>query len=197
MRRQISALIAAIAAAVVVDPWGAHAATMFGPICMYSLRDAPPDAPRFEDFPVRPERIAHPAAPRLDSHEARMYRTRLREGAAAGPVFAGHYAVAEWGCGSATPCAAFVDSRTGRVLFFPEIRTVYRGHVDMDLDRSGPGDRTPYYRLNSRLLIIDGMPDEDAKRDGISYFVLGRDRLKLVRFYSAATLCKDAKPYRP
>ena len=53
----------------------------------------------------------------LSSHSyARMFRTRLREGAAGGINFGGHYAAVSWGCGNECQSTLIVDLRTGKVL---------------------------------------------------------------------------------
>lgn len=44
-----------------------------------------------------------------------MYRTKLRQGTALGPNFAGHYTVVLWGCGTGCQVASVVDARTGRL----------------------------------------------------------------------------------
>ena len=48
---------------------------------------------------------------------ASRFRTRLREGAAKGPNFAGHFTVVTWGCGSSCQEHAIVDAQTGKVAF--------------------------------------------------------------------------------
>ena len=73
--------------------------------------------PKFEDYPVIEVFRGTPAAPILATAEQRMYRTRIRNGVAAGagPNFAGHYFVISWGCGSNCAMMAMVDARTGEV----------------------------------------------------------------------------------
>ena len=61
------------------------------------------------------------------------YRTRLREGAAEGPNFAGRYTVVIWGCGTGCAQMGVVDSKTGRV-YFPPIEYV-------DIIEQGRGGR--------------------------------------------------------
>jgi hypothetical protein len=95
--------------------------------------------PRFEAYPARNVFRGTPASVDLSSAEgAREFRTMLRQGAAAGPNFAGHYTVVVWGCGSPCQSFAIVDARTGRVTWGPESLTVRAG-----------------YRLDSELLIAD------------------------------------------
>ena len=48
-----------------------------------------------------------------------MLRTRIRDGAKAGPNFAGYLALVEIGCGAGRRVVRVVDVRTGRVLDFP------------------------------------------------------------------------------
>jgi hypothetical protein len=116
--------------------------------------------------------------------DARRYRTALREGAAAGPNFAGHYAVVSWGCGSSCNELAIVDMRSGQVTFDSRIRDIYSGHVgEFNFESS---------RLNSRLLVVAGMPQEDQARDGVTYFEWTGSRLKLIRFVPRMQACREA-----
>ncbi|MFN2566712.1 MAG: hypothetical protein ABR499_17080 [Gemmatimonadaceae bacterium] len=73
---------------------------------------------RFEDYAVTDTALRRPRPARVDLASAeygRMYRTKLREGAAAGPNFAGHYTIVLWGCGTSCQIVAVVDARTGRL----------------------------------------------------------------------------------
>ena len=54
---------------------------------------------RFEDYPVTAIFKGTPALPKLRLGD-RLFRTRIRKGAAKGPNFAGHYTIADWGCGT-------------------------------------------------------------------------------------------------
>jgi len=116
--------------------------------------------------------------------EAKRYRTVLREGAAGGPNFAGHYAVVSWGCGASCNDMAIVDTRSGKVTFDKRIRDNYSGHVGVFNFESS--------RINSRLLVIAGMPQEDEARDGVTYFEWTGSSLKLIRFVPRIQACRAA-----
>jgi hypothetical protein len=75
--------------------------------------------PRFAEFKVEKVFNGKPAPPVLLRPEERRFRTVLREGANAGPNFAGHYTIVEWGCGTECWQAAVVDAETGRVYPSP------------------------------------------------------------------------------
>ena len=47
------------------------------------------------------------------------YRTRIRDGLEAGPNFAGHYALIQFGCGTGCSATIIADAITGRVFNFP------------------------------------------------------------------------------
>ena len=72
-------------------------------------------APAFDQFPITETFNGKPAAPVLKEAEDRAFRTRIREGAAGGPNFAGHYTIVEWGCGAGCVSIATVDAKTGTV----------------------------------------------------------------------------------
>jgi hypothetical protein len=95
--------------------------------------------PQFEQYKVDKRYRGKPAVPVLRTPENRQYRTRIREGAKAGPNFAGHYTVIILGCG--TECASFVivDAASGRV--FSRAQKEYT---------CGPA-----FNVNSRLLTTD------------------------------------------
>jgi hypothetical protein len=95
--------------------------------------------PRFEDHPAGERFTGTPAPVDLSSAEgARRFRTVLRDGAAKGPNFAGHYTFVQWGCGSSCQSFAIVDARTGRVTF---------GNQSLSVGAD--------YRLDSRLLVAN------------------------------------------
>lgn len=81
------------------------------------LPPPPPVTARFEEHAVADTTFrGRPAPVRLETAAyGRAYRTKLREGAARGPDFAGHYTVVLWGCGSGCQIVAVVDARTGRL----------------------------------------------------------------------------------
>jgi hypothetical protein len=103
------------------------------------LVPAPAQRPSFDDFHVTVEQVARPRLDFSSNPIARRYRTVLREAIRAGPNFAGHFALAEWGCGS--PCGVFaiVDLKSGAVFHDPELINS-RG-----LD----------FKIDSRLLIVN------------------------------------------
>lgn len=82
----------------------------------------------------------------LSSHkDAKTYHTRLKEGAKAGPNFAGHYTVVSFGCGTQCQDNWVIDEKTGKII---------------DRFESVIGTK---YELNSSLLIINP-PDEKVKK---------------------------------
>jgi len=95
--------------------------------------------PKFQDYKVAKIYESKPATPVLRTRDDREYRTRIREGAAKGANFAGHYAVVILGCG--TQCSSFliVDVQNGRV--FARAQKEYACE--------------PYYNVDSRLLVTD------------------------------------------
>jgi hypothetical protein len=139
---------------------------------------------RFADFPAAPSNHAGPPAkPAVDSAEARTFRTRLREGERLGPNFAGHYTVVGWGCGSACIQFAIVDAQNGRVFFDPTLKSV---SVDNVAEAPEPDIR---YRLDSRLLVVLGAPNEDQAREGVAFYEWTGSKLKLLRLVRRAEAC--------
>jgi len=128
-------------------------------------------APTFEQFPVPEIFKGKPAAPILKTRGDRMFRTRIREGAANGPNFAGHYAIAQWGCGSACVSAELIDEKTGTVYQAPFSIVgapfdgyMYEGKYD---SRNVDSLELLSFRINSSLLIVRGCPED---KNCASYF---------------------------
>ena len=113
--------------------------------------------PKLSDFNVALGPHPHPHAPILRTPGDRRFRTHIREAAAGGVNFAGHYALATWGCGSGCAQFAIVDLNTGKVH--------HPGFDEVDFHYP-PADSTETnwqlypeifnYAPNSRLLIIEG-----------------------------------------
>lgn len=133
---------------------------------------APSDAPRFEDYPAR-EIYKGPVAPvRLDGRRARMYRTRLREDARAGPNFAGRYTVVVWGCGTGCAQMGVVDSKTGRVYFPP---FEYMDIPDVE------DEATRGFKLDSRLLVVTRNHYDGVGGYAAYYYLFDGNRFRLLR----------------
>jgi hypothetical protein len=126
-----------------------------------------------------------PVQPNVSSGRARLYRTRIREGAEQGPNFADRYTIIRIGCGAATLCVAIEDATTGQVYFPPELRSVEA----LIVDTGRVAVDTLNFRRDSRLLIVVGSPNEQRRRAGISYYTWRSGRLSLIRFTPAAELC--------
>lgn len=108
---------------------------------LVGLQTPPPPKPlpRFEDYRVDDVFKGPPAAVlTTGSKLARTFRTRLREGAAKGPNFAGRFTLVSWGCGASCQDWAVVDARTGQVS-----ESMIRTSVGAE------------FRLDSRLLLVD------------------------------------------
>lgn len=96
---------------------------------------------KFVDYPARA--WSGPVAkPRQDTRFARLFRTVLNLGAAAGPNFAGHMTIVEFGCGTSCVEWGLVDARTGQV-HRPDATPLTLVHV---------GDDALKYRRDSRSL---------------------------------------------
>jgi hypothetical protein len=96
--------------------------------------------PSFREFRVAQIYRGRPARPIFKTKEELEFRTRIRQGAAKGPNFAGHYAVVEWGGGTGTGTFVLVDVKSGQIFF----------HVDPKRGIEF------YFNLDSRLMVIDG-----------------------------------------
>ena len=135
------------------------AVTFAGPAFIY----------KFEDYPAKGTYKGTPAIVKITTKGDRMYRTVLREAAAKGPDFTGHYKVATWGCGSGCVTYAIIDSNSGEIL-------QGAGGVVSRSCKQDDSEEVLNFRLESRLLIVNGNLDDEHL--GIFYYEL-KDR-KLV-----------------
>jgi hypothetical protein len=134
--------------------------------------------PRPEDFPAGPAFTGKPVPPKLIRPYDKLFRTRIREGAARGSNFAGHYTIAEWGCGSSCVSIAVIDELTGtvypgpfRTLGFPQ----WVHFPDVAEDYYNPLT----YDIRSRVLSVKGCPED--RNCFSSYYEWTGSRFKLLR----------------
>ncbi len=108
--------------------------------------------PSFDQYaiPAAPFK-GKPASPIFKTKSERMFRTAIRDAAARGPNFAGHFTIAEWGCGAGCVSMVVVDAATGAIYPAP-----FRVLSPSNGDNAEPLS----YNLNSRLLIARGCPEE-------------------------------------
>jgi hypothetical protein len=136
--------------------------------------------PAFDQFGVDEIFTGKPAPPQITGKH-KSYRTMIRRGAAKGPNFAGHYTIADWGCGTSCVSMAIIDAKDGRVHDGPF------GYLGWGLPLKYEGRYSPAsesfrplsYRVDSRLLIVRGCPQDE---NCASYFYEWTDsRFKLLR----------------
>lgn len=158
----------------------------------FTSADVGPGAPRFPDYATAPQRLR--PAPVKMTRDFSIFRTKIRNAAAEGPNFAGHFTFASWGMAIGQRCWAIVDSKTG----------VIHAEAMPGPDRPGPYSsqskvtcvvilnndiQEPQFRLDSRLLILTGQITDN--RLGVAYYEWTGTQLRELRFYPAADLCRD------
>lgn len=138
--------------------------------CIVSIA-AGADLPRFGDYPAPEIFKGQPAAPKLRRPGDRLFRTKIREGAAKGPNFAGHFTIADWGCGAGCVSIAIVDAKDGTIYDAPFSALAW-GMAFMK-------EEPLAYKLDSRLLIARGCPEEE--NCGAYFYEWTGTRFKLIR----------------
>ena len=135
--------------------------------------------PAFDQYPAQVDGQKSIAVD-LSSHpRARTFRTVLREASRKGPNFAGHFSLAEWGCGTNCSEVAIIDARNGRVYFPPQLQGIgdfWGGPERSDTPRLE-------FRLNSALLAVAGRTTAHD-RLGISFLHWTGERFDEVAFVS-------------
>lgn len=134
---------------------------------------------RFEDFPAGPRFKGKPAPVKIVTREARQFRTMLREGAAEGPNFAGHYTVVTWGCGGGCVKFGIVDAITGSV-YMPSFYVAVVAPADVDADHIPDPVQ---FKIDSNLLIATGARNE--KGNGTYYYKWEKNQLTLIKAIEA------------
>ncbi|WP_263379635.1 hypothetical protein [Granulicella paludicola] len=138
----------------------------------------------FPKYQVRSTFTGRPSPPILSSHDAHEFRTRIREGVAKGVVFAGHYEVAVWGCGSGCLSFAVIDAFTGRVTFFPA--TVSQNRE--------VGERLTYKRNSEAIHIIGSLNEEDSAD---RWYVWDGNSFNLISKRPAILVDDNGHPLKP
>jgi hypothetical protein len=130
--------------------------------------------PQFKEYAVFERYQGKRAAPRLTpGTSAWAFRTRIREAARQKPNFAGHYVLAAWGCGAECLSYAIIDVKTGAVHFDGMSVCCWFSSALPEK----PADFEPVdFRLNSRLVIMTGMLNEEG-RNGPHYFKFEQGKL--------------------
>ena len=130
--------------------------------------------PTFEQFKADEKFTGTPAVPVLRTRMQQNFRTVIREAAQSGPNFAGHYTLAEWGCGAGCVSMAVIDNKTGRAFDGPFVLLGY----DLGYSYEG-GEEQLEFRLDSRLVIARGCPGE--KDCGTYYYEWTGEQFKQIR----------------
>jgi hypothetical protein len=122
-----------------------------------------PKLPKLSDYSAQ-HYDGNVHAPMLESKHHRMFRTAIREAAKNGVNFAGHYVIADWGCG--TGCTQFVvqDALTGTVVDppFQWVEFHYWGFLSKIPKWAAYEPRWTCfdgfltYRRDSSLLVVEG-----------------------------------------
>jgi hypothetical protein len=102
--------------------------------------------------------------------DARMYRTKLREGVKDSPNFAAKYTIVTWGCGMSCSAIAVVDAVSGQVFFSKNLSFVVGDKTDNDRFS---------FKQDSNLLIVAGRLNDDVD-PSLTYYVWDGNEFNLV-----------------
>ena len=141
--------------------------------------------PAFAEYPAPEIYQGKPVAPKLTHPANRLFRTKIREGAGTGPNFAGRLSIAEWGCGTSCVSIALVDSKSGTVYPGPFGILGY-GSVLAYADVPENEYEPLSYKLDSRLLIVRGCPEDENCAS--YYYEWQGSALRLLRKIPAAPI---------
>jgi hypothetical protein len=133
--------------------------------------------PQFTDYPAPEVSHSVPDMPKFSTRGQRRFRTVIRDWVKKGPNFAGHFTIAEWGCGTGCEQIAVVDNKSGDVFEgpfgkLPNASICLGAHVEED--KTGI-----FYRADSSLLVLRGCPNDQAC--GSYYYSWTGTQFKLLR----------------
>jgi hypothetical protein len=132
------------------------------------MSSASNSAPMFEAYFSEVEPSLAPVKIQPTSKLSRQYRTQLTAAASQPINFAGHFILAQWGCGAGCVMAAAIDAKTGKVAMLPFTVS------DWPLDVTEPIS----FRKDSALLIVQGSRNERAH--GIYYYRFDGTQFRLL-----------------
>jgi hypothetical protein len=161
-----------VRAASLIAVAGTEIASATGINC--GAQSCKPGAPEFAQFSITIERGSTVSPDVSTKPKARKYRIAIREAAASGPNFSGHYTVVTWGCGVACQALAILDAKTGEVYFPPEL-ALNAYHVVHEDPLPPPFQ----YQLDSRLLVLIGSPN-DTSNVGVFFYLWEPPHLHLI-----------------
>lgn len=121
------------------------------------------ESPKFKDYPASTAFSGNAVPAQLLTEAEKNFRTRLSAASSQAPNFAGDQVLTTWGCGSGCLSGAAVSLRTGKVTFLPGTVCCWKGE----------GERLTF-RLNSRLLVMAGLINEDGQYGAHFYEFTGQ-----------------------
>jgi hypothetical protein len=132
--------------------------------------------PVFSDFPTPVVAKKNPPAkPLLRTSIQRRFEAQIRSQAVLPPNFAGHYRIAEWGCGSSCVSIAVINLENGEVSDGPFKLLGYGRAYKYE-----GGSDALEYRVWSRLLVARGCPED--KNCGTYYYEWKDGHFDRIRF---------------
>jgi hypothetical protein len=119
--------------------------------------------PKFEDFPASKPFTGKPAQAKVLRQSDRLYRTKIRDAAAKGPNFAGHFTIAQWGCGAGCVESVIVDAANGAVFHLPaaDLPCESAGQATCPIAVACYTGEPFEFKLSSQLLIVHGCKDNN------------------------------------
>ena len=165
-----------------------------------SVADALAKAPKFSDYRVARQKPFRAARVDTRPREAHLFRSALRDAAKAGANFAGHYAIAGWGCGTSCLDWGVIDLKSGKVVFDKERRVVsnlsseWASNDEAIARFQAQGAASDFdllaFRKDSALIVVLGAPGEDEARAGLTWLRWTGKRFAAVHFVPQTALCR-------
>lgn len=136
-------------------------------LCIASGAAQAQRTPAFEDCPATIQQI-HKTPRLIFDAPSRHYHSAIERAVQRSPNFAGHFVMAEWGCGAGCVMAATIDMKTGHVTSLPFTVS------DWPLEVTEPLT----YHADSCMLIVQGSRNESKER-GTWYYVFDGKTFRL------------------
>ena len=114
-------------------------------------------------------------SPKFATPGQKTFRKVILDQVAHGPNFAGHYTLAQWGCGAGCVQLAVVDLKTGEI-FEPPFGKLPKATICLEGTADDPGI---VFEKQSSLLVLKGCPE--FKDCGVYYYQWTGAEFKLLR----------------
>jgi hypothetical protein len=144
-------------------------------VLLGSIGASAQSVPEAAQYPAKVEQATARHVDLASNPKAETFKTDLNDSLQSGVNFAGHFVVAQWGCGSGCVQVAIIDGRNGHVYFPSQLQGVTPGSGELE------NSELLAFKPESTLLILSGIPS-DKTDYGVWYYSWTGTEFKLILY---------------